>query len=473
MMSRYMRLLSAALGLFLFSSIAFAQGTLPDFTVLVDRVSPAVVNIEAEMRSDTQLTQQAADPQVQEFFRRFFGQDMPPQPTPQPQPRGQTSFGSGFMISADGYIITNHHVVAGANNIIVRFSDRRELSANLVGSDQASDIALLKVDGAGLPFLRLGNSDELKAGQWVIAIGSPFGYEYSVTAGVVSGTGRRSMDPSQRYVPFIQTDVAINRGNSGGPLLSSDGDVVGVNSQIFSITGAYMGLSFAIPIETAMNVVSQLKADGKVRRGVLGVNISEVSRERAVELKLPVASGAHVTSVNNESAAARAGILPGDVITEFNGKPVVRASDLPPLVGSLAPGQKATVGLMRSGRKVKLAVTLDALDEAVASAASARPESAQTIQPDPLGLEMEALSSAERRQLRLASGEGMRIKAINSAISARAGLSAGDILLSVNGRPVGSATDYRSAISALKSGSVARLLIRSTVSTGFVLVPIP
>ncbi|MBW8369180.1 MAG: trypsin-like peptidase domain-containing protein, partial [Arenimonas sp.] len=304
---------------------------------------------------------------VPEIFRRFFGQPgQPGQPglPGGPGPRGGVSQGTGFLISADGYVLTNHHVVEGADDIVVRLDDRNELKAKLVGSDPLSDIALLKVDGKGLPVLKIGDSRGLKPGQWVVAIGSPFGFDHSVTAGVVSGVGRRSLDPSQQYVPFIQTDVAINRGNSGGPLLNTRGEVIGVNSQIFSNSGGYMGVSFAIPIEVAMNAVRQLRDNGKVVRGQLGVRIQDVRRERLAELGLDRPVGAFVDSVENGSAAALAGIRPGDVITGFNGSAIGRSAELPPMVGVLPPGSRATVSLIRNRKPLDVVVVLAALDTA-------------------------------------------------------------------------------------------------------------
>ncbi|MFY8123907.1 MAG: trypsin-like peptidase domain-containing protein, partial [Silanimonas sp.] len=248
---------------------------LPDFTRLVEQVSPAVVNIEATSTPGAGAKAQGMPEgeEIPEIFRRFIGPGMP-----QPQPRGGVSQGTGFVTSADGYIITNHHVIDGADKVIVRFNDRRELEAKIVGSDALSDIAVLKVEATGLPAVRIGDARSLKPGQWVVAIGSPFGFDYSVTAGIVSGVNRRSLDPGQQYVPFIQTDVAINRGNSGGPLLNVRGEVVGVNSQIFSNTGGFIGVSFAIPVDVAMNTARQLRENGTVRRGVLGVQIGQLTR---------------------------------------------------------------------------------------------------------------------------------------------------------------------------------------------------
>src|SRR4249920_1960997 len=262
------------------------------------------------------------------------------------------AFGSGFIISADGYVLTNRHVIDGADQVIVHLSDRRELKAKVIGSDAAADVALLKIDAGSLPVLNLGDSHNLKPGQWVVAIGSPFGFDHSVTAGVVSGLGRPSVDRSQQYVPFIQTDVAINPGNSGGPLMNTRGEVVGINSQIFSNSGGYMGVSFAIPIEVAMNSVRQLQQTGHVSRGQLGVQIREIQRDEMADLGLARPGGALVNTVQNGSAAAKAGIRAGDVITAFDGSEIVRSSDLPPLVGAMAPGSRAKVKLLRDGKPI-------------------------------------------------------------------------------------------------------------------------
>ncbi|MCE2943237.1 MAG: trypsin-like peptidase domain-containing protein, partial [Xanthomonadaceae bacterium] len=337
---------------------------LPDFTALVDQVTPSVVNIEASSEGPRRDADAKADPRMEELpeiFRRFIGPGMP-----QPAPRGGVSTGTGFVTSADGYIITNHHVIDGADKVIVRFNDRRELEAKVIGSDALSDIAVLKVEASGLSPVRIGDARGLKPGQWVVAIGSPFGFDYSVTAGVVSGVNRRSLDPGQQYVPFIQTDVAINRGNSGGPLLNTRGEVVGVNSQIYSNTGGFIGVSFAIPIDVAMNTARQLRESGEVRRGVLGVQIGQVTRDLAQELKLPRPVGAFVNSVNTGSAADKAGVRPGDVIVAFNGREVLNASDLPPQVGVLPPGSRATLTVQRAGQRRDFVVVLDALDGATA-----------------------------------------------------------------------------------------------------------
>ena len=449
---------------------------LPDFTRLVERTSPAVVNIEAtiggaDARDDEDAAAQGAPPMPEdmpEFFRRFFGQPgMPGRPGQ--GPRSGVSQGSGFIISADGYVLTNHHVIEGATNIVVRLNDRNELKAELVGSDPLSDVALLKVDGRGLPVLKIGDSRGLKAGQWVLAIGSPFGCEHSVTAGVVSGVGRRSLDPSQQYVPFIQTDVAINRGNSGGPLLNTRGEVVGINSQIFSNSGGYMGVSFAIPIEVAMNAVRQLRDTGKVVRGQLGVRIQDVDRERLAEFGLDRPVGAFVYSVENGSAAAKAGIRPGDVITRFNGREIGRSAELPPMVGALPPGSRASVTLMRDGKPQDLVVTLAALDTAAAPSAPA----GQGAAPAPaagnaMGVVVEELDASARAALGLRAGEGVLVGRVTGLAARQAGLAPGDVILQVGRVDIGSVAAFNTAVKDLKPGDEVRLLVRNARSTGFV-----
>ncbi|HYM85592.1 MAG TPA: Do family serine endopeptidase, partial [Pseudoxanthomonas sp.] len=354
---------------------------LPDFTQLVEQVGPGVVNIEAKVGSrPVARGQQPSDEQMPEggempeFFRRFFGPDfqMPgPQGPSGPQQRRGTSMGSGFIISPDGYVLTNHHVVEGADEVTVKLSDRRELVAKVIGSDQQYDVALLKIEATNLPSIRLGDSNSLKPGQWVVAIGSPFGLDHSVTAGIVSATGRSNPYAEQRYVPFIQTDVAINQGNSGGPLLNTRGEVVGINSQIFSASGGYMGISFAIPIDLAMSAVEQLKKTGKVSRGQLGVQVGAVTTDSAKGFGLPDTRGALVNDVLAGSAAEKAGLEAGDVIRAVNGVEVATSSDLPPRIGAMAPGTKVTLGILRDGKPRDVAVTLSTLEEDAGTVASA------------------------------------------------------------------------------------------------------
>jgi serine protease Do len=450
---------------------------LPDFSMLVDRAGPAVVNIEASVKK-TERQVASADPsemppgsdEMPELFKRFFGQ--PGMPMPQ-QPRSGTSFGSGFIISSDGYVLTNHHVIADADEVIVRLADRRELKAKVIGSDEMSDVALLKVDATNLPVLQIADSKRVKPGQWVVAIGSPFGFDHSVTAGVVSGLGRPSIDGSQRYVPFIQTDVAINPGNSGGPLLNTSGEVVGINSQIFSNSGGYMGVSFAIPMEVAMNAVQQLKQSGKVVRGQLGVQIRDVTRDEVKELGLPRPGGAFVNGVVNGSAAQKAGILPGDVITALNGREIVLSSMLPPMVGALPPGMKVSVDLFRDGKAKNLTVQLTALDETAEAGNQNNNPRPETAGANSIGIAVIPVDAKTRTRLGLAAGEGVQIARVNNPIAAQAGLSAGDVILQVGRQSVGSVSDFTAALKAFKSGDRVRLLVRNTQSTGLVTLEMP
>src|SRR6476659_4163896 len=334
---------------------------LPDFTHLVDQVGPAVVNVEANIGNGRD--QQPAledDEDMPEFFRRFFGPGMPMPQTPRGRGEG-VSFGTGFLISGDGYVLTNHHVVDGASEVTVRLSDRREFKAKVVGSDEQSDVALLKIAATGLPSLRMGDSRQLRPGQWVVAIGSPFGLDHSVTAGIVSAVGRANPYANQQYVPFIQTDVAINRGNSGGPLLNTRGEVVGINSQIFSNSGGYMGVSFAIPIDVAMSAVKQLKATGRVSRGQIGVAVESITTDKARGLNLPDSRGALINTVAPGSPAEKAGLQPGDVIRSFNGTAINDSSDLPPLVGAMPPGTRSKLSVLRDGKTQEFDLTLTQL----------------------------------------------------------------------------------------------------------------
>ena len=460
---------------------------LPDFTRLVEQAGPAVVNIEAIIGDErnNQALSEGEDGEdgeddgsqgpgqggLPDIFKQIIGpQGQPGMPQ---RPRSGTSLGSGFIISPDGYVLTNHHVIDGADKVIVHLADRRELQAKIVGSDANSDIAVLKIAADNLPVLRLSDSRNLKPGQWVLAIGSPFGFDHSVTAGVVSGLGRPSLDSTQRYVPFIQTDVAINRGNSGGPLLNTSGEVVGINSQIFSNSGGYMGVSFAIPIEVAMNSVRQIQKNGKVSRGQLGVQIGDVQRDQMQELGLTRAGGAFVGAVQNDSAAAKAGIRAGDVITAFNGKEIITSSELPPMVGAMPPGSRANVKLLRDGKPLDVVVVLEQLDEGVAANGGARPAPAGNPRANlnSLGVVVGDLDAASRSKLGLKPGEGVRISRVAGLAARQAGLAAGDVILQVGKSPVGSSADFESALKSVKSGDRVRLLVRNSESTALVTIP--
>ena len=441
---------------------------LPDFTRLVEQVGPAVVSVEAEVgRRNNRAAQLPDDAEIPEIFRRFFGPGMPMPRGPEGRGFG-TSMGTGFIISTDGYVLTNHHVVEGADEVRVKLSDRREFTAKVVGSDQPSDVALLKIEATGLPALRIGDSRALKPGQWVVAIGSPFGLDQSVTAGIVSAVGRSNPYANQQYVPFIQTDVAINRGNSGGPLLDTRGQVVGINSQIFSNSGGYMGVSFAIPIDVAMNSVKQLKATGHVSRGQIGVTIENIERDAVAALGLSDSRGALVNGIQPGSAAQKAGIQRMDVIRGFNGVAIDDASDLPPLVGALAPGSRASVSIVRDGKPRELSLVLGEAEAPVRSIpTSAEPPASHA---NPLGIVGEELDDAARDELGLEAGEGVAITRIEGLSARRAGLRPGDILLAVGRNAVGSTAALDRALSALPPGQTAMLLVRRGNATQYVAV---
>ncbi len=445
---------------------------LPDFTQLVEQVGPGVVNVEAKIGS--RASAQGEEGDIPEIFRRMLPPEFQmPGPGQGPQRRGGTSIGSGFIISADGYVLTNHHVVDGADEVKVTLPDRRELTAKVVGSDQQYDVALLKVEAKGLPTVRIGNSAALKPGQWVVAIGSPLGLDHSVTAGIVSAVGR-SASPEQRYVPFIQTDVAINQGNSGGPLLNTRGEVVGINSQIFSVSGGYMGISFAIPIDLAMSAVEQLKSSGKVSRGQLGVQVGAVTADAVKGFGLPDNRGALVNEVLTSSPAAKAGLSPGDVIRSVNGRPVNDSSDLPPLIGAMAPGSKVTLGLLRDGKARDITVTLSELDEGTAardSLPTAPERDATPAGRNPLGIQTQSLDATSRKQLGVESG-GVLISRVEGAAAREAGLAPGMVVLQVGRTKVDSPAALDRELASAKAGDTVMLLVRVRGVTRFFAVTV-
>lgn len=407
---------------------AFGQTRdLPDFTELAEKQGPAVVNV-----STTQVIkgQRFAHPfsfdeddPSSELFRRF----MPRQHPGMPREFKNQSLGSGFIVSADGYILTNAHVVDGADEVLVKLTDKREFKAKVVGADKRSDIALLKIEASGLPVVKLGDPGRLRVGEWVVAIGAPFGFDNSVTAGIVSAKGRSL--PQENYVPFIQTDVAINPGNSGGPLFNMKGEVVGVNSQIYSRSGGYMGVSFAIPIDVAMEVQSQLRSGGKVSRGRLGVAIQDVTRELAESFGLPKAQGALVASVEKGAPAEKGGIEVGDVILKFDGKPVAQSSDLPRMVGTTKPGTRVTVQVWRKGntRDLNMAVGEMPDDKGTTQPKRAGKGSDATA-ANRLGLVLSELSAEQRKQAGVTHGLVVE-DVVNGG--ARTDLRPGDVILSL------------------------------------------
>ena len=439
---------------------------LPDFTQLVEKSAPAVVNVEAST-SDSATPQGDLDDQdVPEIFKRFFGPGGPR------QPRGgeRHSLGSGFIISPDGYVLTNNHVVDGADEILIKLSDRRELEAKVVGTDKESDVALLKITSpTNLPTVPIGDSGKLKPGQWVVAIGSPFGLDHSITHGVVSFVGRSNGGADQQYVPFIQTDVPINRGNSGGPLFNLDGQVVGINSQIFSNTGGYMGVSFAIPINVAMNTVEQLKATGHVSRGVIGVGIQPVTRDFAKALGLPSTNGALVLSVQPGSGADKADIHVQDVILAYNGKPIDQTSDLPLLVGNTKPGTQAELKVFRDGKTFNASVVVGELPRDKTTLASLNKEDGKIR--NRLGIRVEDLTAEQRKQLGM-KDQGVVISDISGAAS-RTALQPGDVVLMVNRKQVKTSGEFYDAIKDLKEGDSTMLLVKRGEATQFVAIAVP
>jgi serine protease Do len=456
-----------AASVLLLSSPLFAKVSgLPDFTELVEQTGPAVVNIQVTQfgeRARSLSPDGAEDPhnqqEIPEFFRRFF--DVPGNPQGgSPDRRGA---GSGFIIESDGYIITNHHVIDGADQIIVRMADRREFEAEIIGSDPLSDVALLKVDAKKLPTLKTGHSKSLRPGEWVVAIGSPFNFDQSVTAGIVSAMGRSTNQ--QQYVPFIQTDVAINRGNSGGPLLNMDGEVVGINSWILSSGGGYMGLSFSIPIETALRAVEQLREHGKVSRGLLGVQVGVVTREMAEAFGLERPVGALVNDVTSGSAAEMAGILPGDVILAFDGEEVESSGDLPPLVGANPPGTEADVLVSRNGKEKTFTVTLDALEPDENGNLLA--DSQGSGQSNVLGIVAEPINESRRRALGDPDG-GVIVAHIESDPAFRAGLRVGDVILTINNQAVDGTEAFDKIVESLPEGKAVALRVMREGTTRYI-----
>ncbi|QNH05272.1 DegQ family serine endoprotease [Pseudomonas sp. B11D7D] len=439
-----------------------AQASLPDFTDLVEEASPAVVNISTRQKlPERAVAGQPGLPDLEglpPMFREFFERSIPQAPrNPGGRQREAQSLGSGFIISPDGYIMTNNHVVADADEIIVRLSDRSELEAKLIGADPRSDVALLKVEAKDLPVVRLGKADDLKVGEWVLAIGSPFGFDHSVTAGIVSAKGRNL--PSDSYVPFIQTDVAINPGNSGGPLFNLQGEVVGINSQIFTRSGGFMGLSFAIPMEVAMQVADQLKADGKVTRGWLGVVIQEVNKDLAESFGLDKPAGALVAQVLEDGPADKGGLQVGDVILSLNGKPIIMSADLPHLVGGLKPGEKAELDVVRDGSRKKLDVTVGTLPEEGQELASSDSAQGGERSNNRLGVTVVELTAEQKKGLDLKGG--VVIKEVLNGPAAMIGLRPGDVITHLNNQAIDSTSTFTQVAQELpKNRSVSMRVLR-------------
>jgi serine protease Do len=435
---------------------------LPDFTQLVEQASPAVVNISTTQKLPERKVsdQQAPDleglpPMLREFFERGMPQQRAPRGGGQ---REAQSLGSGFIISPDGYILTNNHVITGADEIIVRLADRSELKAKLVGTDPRSDVALLKIDGKDLPVLKLGKSQDLKAGQWVVAIGSPFGFDHTVTQGIVSAIGRSL--PNENYVPFIQTDVPINPGNSGGPLFNLNGEVVGINSQIYTRSGGFMGVSFAIPIDVAMDVSNQLKSGGKVSRGWLGVVIQEVNKDLAESFGLDKPAGALVAQIQDDGPAAKGGLQVGDVILSMNGQPIVMSADLPHLVGALKAGSKAKLEVIREGKRQNVELTVGAIPEEGATLdALGNTKPGAERSSNRLGIAVAELTDEQKKTFDLKSG--VVIKEVQDGPAALIGLQPGDVITHLNNQAIDSTKQFTDIAKALpKNRSVSMRVLR-------------
>jgi serine protease Do len=432
---------------------------LPDFSGLVSQYGPAVVNITVK-----QAVKTSAHPRVMPFpgfdddspFAPFFRG----MPLPGPSQRILRGEGSGFIVASDGLLLTNAHVVDDATDVTVKLTDKREFTAKVIGVDKQTDVAVLRINAKNLPVVKLGNPDELKVGQWVVAIGSPFGFENSVTAGIVSAKGRSL--PDETYVPFIQTDAAVNPGNSGGPLFNLRGEVVGINSQIFSRSGGYQGVSFAIPIDVAMRVEKELVANGRVSRGWLGIGIQGLNQQLAQSLGLDQARGALVAQVQPNSPAERAGVKTGDVIIEFNGHEIRDSSDLPPLVGATPVGNNATIRLLRDGKEK----VLNAVVARLADNKNRQDEPAAGEERGGLGIAVADLSKQQREELGLASG-GVVVTEIEEGPAAEAGIRRGDVLLQFGQKDIQNARQFKQLIAAAKPGQPVPLLVRRGPNTLF------
>ncbi|KVE26202.1 serine peptidase [Burkholderia vietnamiensis] len=462
------------------SAVTPPPGSLPDFADLVEKVGPAVVNIRTTANVPVPGPRGSLPPgfdngDMSEFFRRFFGIPLPqapgngggspkgaPAPDNPPDTEQNRGVGSGFIVSADGYVMTNAHVVDDADTIYVTLTDKREFKAKLIGVDDRTDVAVVKIQAANLPVVAIGDSTKVRVGEWVVAIGSPFGLDNTVTAGIVSSKSRNTGD----YLPFIQTDVAVNPGNSGGPLINMQGEVIGINSQIYSRTGGFMGISFAIPIDEAMRVADQLKATGKVTRGRIAVAIGEVTKDVADSIGLPKAEGALVSSVEPGGPADKAGIQPGDIILKFNGRSVDAASDLPRMVGDTKPGAKATVTVWRKGQARELPITIaETPAETTAKAEQRKSAPQKPRQANSLGLTVSDIPAEQMKSLKLKNG--VQIDGVDGP-AARAGLQRGDIVLRVGDTDITSAKQFADVTAQLDSQKAVAVLVRRGDNTQFV-----
>ena len=456
------------------ATTALAQNrTLPDFTDLVEQVSPSVVNIRTSEKAKTAAAGGGIDEQMLEFFRRFGipvppnmprgpRSDRAPAPQEEAQPRG---VGSGFILTSDGFVMTNAHVVEGADEVIVTLTDKREFKAKIIGADKRSDVAVVKIEATGLPAVKIGDINRLKVGEWVIAIGSPFGLENTVTAGIVSAKQRDTGD----YLPFIQTDVAINPGNSGGPLINMRGEVVGINSQIYSRSGGFQGISFAIPIDEAARVSDQLRSSGKVTRGRIGVQIDQVTKEVAESIGLGKAQGALVRGVESGAPAEKAGIEAGDIITKFDGKSIDKSSDLPRMVGNVKPGTKAVVTVFRRGAVKDISVTIAEIEAEKPARKTAGPEPKPPVTgpAQVLGLAVSELPEAQKKELKVKGG--VKVDTAEGA-AARAGLREGDVIVAIANAEITSVKEFEAALGKIDKSKVVNVLFRRAELAQYALI---
>lgn len=445
--------------------------TLPDFSELADRVGPSVVNIRTTERRANAERQGGMDPNMEEFFRRF-GIPMPNQPNPRGNPRGnneeepqQRGVGSGFVLTADGFIMTNAHVVDGADEVIVTLTDKREFKAKIIGADRRSDVAVVKIEATGLPPVKLGDVNRLKVGEWVMAIGSPFGLDNTVTAGIVSAKQRDTGD----LLPLIQTDVAINPGNSGGPLLNLRGEVVGINSQIYSRSGGFMGISFAIPIDEAQRVAEQLRTNGRVIRGRIGVQIGAVTKEVAESIGLGAPRGALVLSVEKDGPADKAGVEAGDIVVKVDGRAVEKQGDLPRFVGGIKPGSKSTLQVFRRGatRDLSLTVAEFEADRPTRRAGAPEPGSSAPVAKAILGLTVSDLTDAQKRELRIRGG--VKVEAVDGP-AARAGVREGDVILSMDNTEIADSKQFTTVATKAEKARAVSVMVRRGEWTNYLVI---
>lgn len=459
----------AGLVLFFLSFCQSVWAQLPDFTEMVEKYGGAIVNISSSHNTPDKNTPQMQQipeglpPEMEEFFKHFGqgqGGDL--------MPRNSKALGSGFILSSDGYVLTNHHVVDDAQEIVVKLADKREVVAKLIGSDPSTDIAVLKIKADNLPTVNIGDPNKLKVGEWVLAIGSPFGFDQSVTAGIVSAKGRSL--PGGNYVPFIQTDVAINPGNSGGPLFNMEGKVVGINSQIYSQSGGYMGLSFAIPMDVVMNVVDQIKAKGKVSRGWLGVQIQDVTRELAESFGMAKPQGALVAKVIPDSPAEKAGLQIGDIIIEFNGHVIETSGELPPMVGMTPIDQESEIKFIRQGNKKSVPIKIGLLPEEVQMAADTA--SPKIKSSNRIGVTVANLNDEQRDQLKLSQNGGVLVQQVTKGPGLEAGIQRGDVILRIQNSVVDDVTSFEKVVKGLPVGKSVALLVQRRGSPVFLALKI-